>query len=89
MALLSSLADYYSDPSIKRTICKNCDTPFLPGVTCTHRMKGEHVFTLFIMLHFPRHMIILYMCMSHSPHDHPIHVYVTHHMQQEEQSTWP
>lgn len=27
------------DPSIKRTLCKSCDTLLVPGVTCTHRRR--------------------------------------------------
>lgn len=40
-----------SDPSIKRTICKRCDTTLIPALTSTVRMKGMkwckcmHVFT--------------------------------------------
>lgn len=28
------------DPTIKRTICKSCDTLLVPGVTCTHRIRA-------------------------------------------------
>lgn len=27
------------DPSIKRTLCKSCDTILIPGVTCTQRLR--------------------------------------------------
>ena len=34
-----------SDPTIKRTICKSCDTLLLPGITATHRMRGTLLFS--------------------------------------------
>jgi len=29
------------DPSIKRTICKRCDTLLVPGVSCEHRVENK------------------------------------------------
>lgn len=29
------------DPSIKRVICKSCDSLLIPGVSCTHRLRGR------------------------------------------------
>ena len=46
---------YCRDPSIKRTVCKRCDALLIPGVTCTHRLRGElnaDLFYLFAQLHF-------------------------------------
>jgi ribonuclease P protein subunit RPR2 len=29
------------DPSIKRWVCKSCDTPLIPGVSCTGRLRAR------------------------------------------------
>ncbi|KAI9486257.1 MAG: hypothetical protein EXX96DRAFT_534535 [Benjaminiella poitrasii] len=34
------------DPSVKRTICKRCDTPLLPVITATHRITSKPVPTM-------------------------------------------
>ncbi|KAI7897774.1 RNAse P Rpr2/Rpp21/SNM1 subunit domain-containing protein [Cokeromyces recurvatus] len=34
------------DPSVKRTICKRCDTPLLPVITSTHRIRSKPVPTM-------------------------------------------